>query len=308
MIRVYDPGSRSLVEAAQLPNHGWLHVHLPTARDFELLQGELQVPQEFLHHTTDVDELARLDDTNGSRLVVFRVPWKRASDSDLPYRTSAFSIILHGSLVISIALHTDEIVEDLLIREHPDHEDPHALLLRLLLRAAERFLIHLRRIDEAVNELEDQLRGSQANREVLALLRYQKSLVHFRTALASNQIMMERLQKHPGFAMDEAATDLLDKVLVETRQASEMTIVSSDILGQMMDAFASIISNNLNIVMRVLTALTIVLAIPTVISSFYGMNVALPWQTNKAAFLGIAAISVLLCGLLLWLFARRRWL
>ncbi len=146
-----------------------------------------------------------------------------------------------------------------------------------------------------MDALEDQLQQSTRNKEVLELLKYQKSLTYFATALKSNELMMERLERSKLFQAFPEDEDLLDDVLTENQQAIEMTNISSNILSGMMDAFASIISNNLNGVMKILAGITIILALPTMVASFYGMNVNLPFEGLSYAFpliLGIALPSL----------------
>lgn len=303
----YDEQTRSLQPIEALPASGWVHVAQPTEAELGVLRRTLSLPEDVLRHAVDVDELARMDHhEDGTDLIVLRVPWRIADGDALPYRAASLSIVLRGGLFLTFAPGPDEIVHDALARGHVTPDDPGLLVVTLLLCAAERFLWHLRAIDAAVSVLEDSLRESQANREVMALLHYQKGLVHLTTALASNQIMLERLQKGERLRLSPRAHDMLDDALVELRQAAEMTRVSSDILSQMMDAFASIISNNLNIVMKVLAVVTTVLAVPTAIASFYGMNVVLPGQHHPHAFGFVVAISTLLSGLFVWVILRRR--
>ena len=145
------------------------------------------------------------------------------------------------------------------------------------------------------------------NKELLELLKYQKSLVHFTTALRSNELMMERLQKSRLFDMHPDDQDLLEDVLTENQQAIEMVTISNDILSQMMDAFASIISNNLNVVMKFLTAVTIILMLPTLVASFYGMNVGLPLQNSPFAFLLTLIVSLALSFVVVLIFLKKNW-
>jgi magnesium transporter len=307
MLQRYDEQAHAFRPTESVPDAGWVHVVAPTATDLALLRGSLAMPSEVLRHAVDVDELARMDHhEDGTDLIVLRVPWCLNGEGVLPYRAASFSIILHRGVFLTIAPGPDEIVGDLLSRGPVPISDPGLLVTTLLICAAERFLFHLKAIDVAVNTLEESLREAQENREVIALLHYQKGLVHLITALGSNQIMLERLQKNERMRLSPRAHAVLDDALVELRQATEMTRVSSDILGQMMDAFASIISNNLNVVMKLLTVLTSVLAVPTVISSFYGMNVLLPGQHSPHAFQAVLGSSALLAGLLVWTMLRKR--
>jgi magnesium transporter len=181
------------------------------------------------------------------------------------------------------------------------------LLLKLLLRVAAGYLRSLRQIDRDVDALEDKLHMSMKNKELLDLLKYQKSMVYFTTALRSNELMLERLQKSRPFRARPEDEDLLEDVLTENQQAIEMVNISNNILSQMMDAFASIISNNLNVVMKLLTSITIILMIPTWVSSFYGMNVTLPFQNWPYAFVLTLVLSVVLSLGVVAVFLKKQW-
>jgi magnesium transporter len=278
----------------------------PTDDDLALLRRSLALPPEVLRHAIDVDELARVDhEKDGTDLIVLRVPWHREDDSGLPCRAASFAIILRGGLFLTIAPGPDEIATDVIARGAVPVADPALLLVSLLMCAAERFLSSLRMIDSAVGVLEDSLREAQANQAVFGLLNYQKALVHLTTALSTNQIMLERLQQNERPRFSPEAHELLGDALVELRQAAVMTQVSSDILSQMVDAFASIISNNLNVVMKLLTVLSTGLAVPMLIATVYGMNVALPGQHGPHAFGWLVALSALLSGLFVWTLLRK---
>jgi magnesium transporter len=178
----------------------------------------------------------------------------------------------------------------------------------LLWNAANSYIQHLSKINETVDKIEERLQQSLENREVLDLLRYQKSLVHFITGLRANELMLEWLQKSGFLQMERKDRDLLDGVFTENRQAIAASQIASDILSQMMDAFASIISNNLNVVMKFLTSAAVILVVPTIIGTFYGMNVHLPLEGNPSAFLLLVSLSILsssIIGLILW---RKGWL
>ncbi|MHC1785111.1 MAG: magnesium transporter CorA family protein [Anaerolineaceae bacterium] len=155
--------------------------------------------------------------------------------------------------------------------------------------------------------LEDRLQESMRNKELLELLKYQKSLVYFTTALKSNELMMERLKRGQFFSMYPDDEDLLEDVLTENQQAIEMTTISTNILNGMMETFASIISNNLNVVMKFLTSVTIVMALPTLITSFFGMNVGLPFGEHPQAYLLILAICMAGAAGIVFVFFKRDW-
>ncbi|RYG67855.1 magnesium transporter CorA family protein, partial [bacterium] len=181
------------------------------------------------------------------------------------------------------------------------------LLLFLLQATAQKYLFYLRRINTVTDEIESRVKRSLQNEEVLELLTYQKSLVYFMTGLRSNELMMQRLQKSQLFHLYPDDLDLLDDVLTEITQATEMTGISSNILSQSMDAYASIISNNLNVVMKFLASVTILLTFPTLVASIFGMNVPLPWQHNPHAFGFVMGISLMLSTVAAFFFWKRRW-
>ncbi|MRR37794.1 magnesium transporter CorA family protein, partial [bacterium] len=180
-------------------------------------------------------------------------------------------------------------------------------VLYVFLEAASRYLAHLRDINRTTEALEDQLQKSTRNREVLELVKYQKSLTYFATALRSNEVMMERVQRMKLFNQYEEDADLLEDVITENQQAIQMTGIATEILSGMMDAFASIISNNVNSIMKVLTALTIVVSMPTVVSSFFGMNVSIPGGSHPLAYLGILVLTIILTVAVVLIFYKRDW-
>jgi magnesium transporter len=180
--------------------------------------------------------------------------------------------------------------------------------LYIFLESSVRYLTHLREINRMTEIVEDQLQKSTRNRELLELFKYQKSLTYFATALRANEVMMERVQRMQIFSYYEEDQDLLEDVLTENQQAIQMTNISTEILSSMMDAFASIISNNLNGVMKALAALTIILNLPSIVAAFYGMNVSLPGENNPLAFLSVIGIAVGLTAVATFIFYKQDWL
>jgi magnesium transporter len=182
------------------------------------------------------------------------------------------------------------------------------LALYIFLEAAVRYLNCLRLINKTTDALEDQLQKSTRNREVLELLKYQKSLTYFATALRSNEVMMERIQRLQMFNQFEEDQDLLEDVLTENQQAIQMVNIATDLLAALMDAFASIISNNLNSVMKILAALTIITALPGTVGAFFGMNVALPLsESSPYSFFSVLGISIGLSAIAAYIFYRQDW-
>jgi magnesium transporter len=308
MITFYKTSESGLNVLAEPVKGCWIHVIDPTVEEIHWLQG-LKIPNDYITYPLDLDERARTEREDGEVLILLRVPFNQGQAADIPYITIPLGIILNDQYLITICKMNNEILDEFAsgrIRSLATAKH-NRFVLRMLISAASKYLTYLREINRVVDELEDQLQRSTRNKEVLELLKYQKSLTFFTTALKSNELMMERLQRSQLFKTYPEDEDLLEDALTENRQAIEMTSISSNILSSMMDAFASIISNNLNGVMKFLAAITIILSIPTMVASFFGMNVNLPLDTHAFAFGIILGISLLLSLGMAYIFVKRDW-
>ena len=258
---------------------------------------------------SDLDERSRSERENGELLIISRIPYFQGETSDIPYITIPLGMIVTEQYLVTVCKYENDILQEFANNRIKGLITAKRLrfVLMLLLHTASKYLIYLRQINKVVDTLEDQLQESTRNREVLELLKYQKSLTYFTTALKSNELMMERLQRSQLFRTYPEDEDLLDDVLTENQQAIEMTNISSNILSSMMDAFASIISNNLNSVMKLLASITIVLSVPTMIASFYGMNVPLPLENHPNAFLISMGLSFAISLTVVYIFCKHDW-
>ena len=225
--------------------------------------------------------------------ILIRIP-HRQPDSDIPYITIPLGIMIKGNMIVTICRYDKEMFKVLANGKYRllKTGKRYRFALYIFLETATRYLTHLREINRMTEAIEDQLQQSTRNREVLELLKYQKSLTYFATALRSNEVMMERVQRTQIFNYYEEDQDLLEDVLTENQQAIQMTNIATELLAAMMDAFASIISNNLNGVMKALAAITIIINVPAVVAAFYGMNVKLPGESHPLAFLMVFAIAL----------------
>jgi magnesium transporter len=309
MVTILKSNEQGLSLLTEPINNCWINVVDPTGQEIAWLQQQGLYP-DYITYPLDLDERARTERENGELLIVLRVPWYQGEASDIPYTTIPLGIILTDKFIVTICRRQNDILEEFASGrvKHLSTGKKQRFILRLLLATANRYLAYLREINKQVDQLEDQLQLSTRNREVLALLKYQKSLTYFTTALKTNELMMERLQRSQMFKAYEEDEDLLEDVITENQQAIEMTNISSNILSNLMDAFASVISNNLNSVMKFLASITIILSLPTMIASFYGMNVNLPLERHTLAFPMILAVSLLLSIAVAFLFSRRDWL
>jgi len=306
ILKKTESGIRSIPEVVE---GCWINVVNPTPQEIEHLSS-LGIPQDFITYPLDIDERPRMErEDNGETLIVIRIPSYEGSYPDLPYITIPLGIILMPTFIVTVCSRRYDILEEFESGKVKDTSTGkrNRFLLRILLRTAYKYLAYLRDINKTVETLEDQLQLAMRNRELLEILKYQKSLVYFTTALRSNQLVLERLYRGRLFTQYPEDEDLLEDVITENQQAIEMTNISSNILSSMMDAFASIISNNLNMVMKFLASITIVVSLPTVITGFYGMNVDLPLQGNQLAFLVILGMILLTSIIIIIVFAKRDW-
>lgn len=291
--------------------HGlWVSAIAPDEAERATLAREHGVPGEFIDHALDPDERPRTEASGPATLVVLQIPVECRAGEPVPFVTIPLGVVVTPSSVVTICREENPVIEGL--RRYASGDWPrgqrHMIALHAMKLTAALFLAHLRKIERSTDEIEARLTSSLQNREVLELLRYQKSLVYFSTALRSDALLLERLQRVPTFHIPEADHEQLEDVLIELRQAVEMSTISSEILAGMMDAFASIISNNLNVVMKAMTALTVVLLFPSLLAGVYGMNVDLPGQRSPHAFVAVVLASLSIAGLIALLFRRRGWL
>jgi magnesium transporter len=292
----------------RLTNGCWVNVIDPTPDEIARLE-EWKIPAEMITYPLDMDEMARTERDDGFLLILLRVPYFQGSEADAPYITIPLGIIVTESFIATICKIDHPLLTEMAsgrVRGLTTTKK-NRFVLHIFWTTANRYLSHLRQINKTVDELEDQLTRSTRNREVLEILRYQKSLVYFTTALTSNELMLERLQRSQVFNQYDEDRELLEDVVTENRQAIEMTNIAGNILSSMMDAFASIISNNLNSVMKALAAITIIMSLPTMVASYYGMNVELPFQNEPWAFPFTLGVSFVMLFTAVFIFVKRDW-
>src|SRR3989304_940132 len=295
MITIYKTVKGKLQEQKRVSAGVWIHAVKPDEEEIEQLKT-WGVPSVAINSALDVDELARVEKEDGVTFFIIRVPYFYGDQVDIPYNTIPLGVVTSSKWIVTICSQSTELMrESRKSKEHPLNTKKHnTFILHILYNTAKLFLKHLSSINHIVDNLEDRLSVSIRNKELFELLKYQKSLVFFSTALKTNELMIERLQRIKLFHKYAEDQDLLDDVLTENMQAMEMTNISGNILSQMMDAFASMISNNQNNVIKLLTSVTIVLSIPAIVASLYGMNVGLPFQDHPNAFWITLGISLIL--------------
>lgn len=309
MIRIYKSYDGQLVEL-QSPEPGcWINITGTDNEDREWVDTHMPEASEYLVDFQDADEMSRVEKEEELLSIVMRIPHYMGQENDKPFITLPLVVILTDDYIVTACREESVIVQEFIKNRVKGNSTAkrNRFLLLLLLKTANRFLLHLRNINKIVEELEDELENSMRNKEIMALLKYEKALIYYTTALKTNEAMMERLKRMLIFRAFEEDMELLEDVLIENLQAIEMTNISQNILAQMTEAYSSVINNNMNNVMKFLTLVTICISIPTLLTSFYGMNVPLPGDHYGNAFLVILLVSSLIIGLTIFYFRKKRW-
>lgn len=286
----------------------WIDAQAPTAEELARVSRETGLELDYLRYPLDPDERSRFEREDNQLLIIMQTSYHLGDDSDIPYDTVPLGILHTDHCLVTVCAQENPVVRDLvsgLVRSVSTAKK-NRLTMQLFLRSAQRFLIDVRHINKQVDRTEDRLESSTRNKELLELLKLEKSLVYFMTALKANELMMERIKRDRIFEMYEEDADLLDDVLIENLQAIEMVGIASNILTSMSGTFASVISNNVNQVVKLLTVTTILVAIPTLITGIFGMNVPIPFQAQPFMFAVVIALMVTVSGLLAFLFYKWR--
>ena len=251
------------------------------------------MPQDVISSLKDMDEMPDMEKDENLLFIITRTPQKNSNNAELEYSTIPLGIILLDNYLITLCFNDNDVITQLKSQKVYTAKKIQTTL-KILLISAKTYLIYLNMINKKVHIIQERLEKTMKNEDILGLLNIQKSLVYFSTSLKSNQFLIERLTKTKVFTQFEHDKELLEDMIEENEQAIEMAKIYSNILSGMTDTSASLISNNLNTVMKLLTSITLILMLPTLVASIYGMNIALPFQTSPYAFLITMTVSLAL--------------
>jgi magnesium transporter len=309
MVNAYLNSGTKFTPTTNLDEAFWIHLDEPDAAESQQIIDKYELPDDFITDLKDADENSRLEYDNGSILIIMRVPvFYKHSTSKLPFATVPLGLIILPEKIVTVSFFDQEILTTFLEGKHrPFSITPQSFILNINLRTSIFYLRFLKEINRRTNQIENELHASMKNKELIRLLRLEKSLVYFTTSLKSNELILERIQRARWLQNDPEGEDMIDDVIIENKQAIDMANIYSDILSGMMDAFASVISNNLNIVMKFLTVITIIIAIPTMIFSMYGMNIHLPLMNSPWAFPAVMAASLIFALIMIFIFIRKKY-
>lgn len=310
MLKIYnnDIETNKFQEINEYKRGSWINMVNPSNEEINEVCTNIGIDKEFIVYALDYEEKARIDIEDDIVLFIIDIPiLEKNSDGEMYTTMPIGMIVVRDDYFITVSLKDNKIIQDFEkanIKSFSTYKKSR-FILQILYKNASYFLTYLKQINKETEIAEYVLKRSMRNKELLKLLSLEKSLVYFTTSLKSNEIVMEKTLRGKIIKLYEEDEDILEDAIIENKQAIEMSRIYSDILNGTMDAYASIISNNLNGVMKFLTSITIVLSIPTMLSSFWGMNVSVPMQDSPFGFIIILVLSIVLAtGCMLWLKKR----
>lgn len=310
MMKIYktEDEKGAFKEVTKIEKGCWINIVVPTAQEINTICNSIGIREEFLKYPLDQEERARIDVEEDQTLILIDIPIIEEE------KENRFSTMPLGMIVVRDDYFVTVCTKDTpILKEFIDCKvkgfytfKKTRFILQILYKISTYYLTYLKFINRETDKAEYQLQKSMRNQELVKLLELEKSLVYFTTSLKSNEIVMEKLLRGKIIKMYEEDEDILEDAIIENKQAIEMGSIYRDILSNTMDAYASVISNNLNIVMKFLASVTIVLSLPTIVSSFWGMNVIkLPFASHPYGFLIVFGFSLIICIFtLIWLKKR----
>ena len=312
LLKIYNTNmeTNKVEEIKEFRKGAWINLVNPSETEIRKVCENINIQEDFIRDALDYEEKARIDkeEDDDTTLFIVDVPVIEKNEENDIYTTMPLGmIVVRDDFFITVSLKKNKIIEDFekkKIRNFQTYKKTRFIFQILYLNSSY-FLSYLKQINKETEIAEYILKNSMKNKELLKLLSLEKGLVYFTTSLKSNEIVMEKTMRGKIIKLYEDDEDILEDAITENRQAIEMAQIYSNILNGTMDAYASIISNNLNGVMKFLTSITIVLAVPTMVSSFWGMNVNIPFQNSKFGFPIMILISVTLTLIVTWWLKRK---
>ncbi len=316
MLKIYntDIETNEFQELKEFKKGSWINLVNPSENEIKKVCESVQIQEDFIRDALDFEEKARIDheEDDDTTLFVVDVPiTENGEEGEVIYSTLPLGmIVVRDDFFITVSLRKNKIIESFEKRKIKNFQTykKTRFIFQILYLNSSFYLSYLKQINKETEVAEYILKNSMRNKELLKMLTLEKGLVYFTTSLKSNELVMEKTLRGKIIKLYEEDEEILEDAITENRQAIEMAQIYNNILNGTMDAYASIISNNMNGVMKTLTSITIILAVPTMISSFWGMNVNLPLQNNPLGFIVMISISIILTLFVSWWLRRRNML
>jgi magnesium transporter len=295
----------------QPENGTWVNILPPFKQEeFTEIAEKLDVPIEFLQDSLDIDERPRFEISDNVKMIVIKTPTENNSfnDSDAYYITIPICIILTHHQIVTVNSFENGAIKKFLNtfqNRHPDKRN--MMVLKIFEKVTQAFIDYLKEINHRRNMLEQRLYEANRNEELFELMRIQKSLVYIVTALRSNELLLIKIERTNMLGLNEDEREFLSDQIVDMSQALEMANIYTNILSSTLDAFASIIANNQNVVLKRLAGITIILQFPVLVASIYGMNVPIPYDDSPHAFYIPIVLALIISFTMAWYFVKKKW-
>jgi magnesium transporter len=310
MIQYFKNIDHKTVSITRPENGSWVNIIPPLKQEeFSELSLALDIPLDFLTDSLDIDERSRFEEEDNVKLVVIKTPTENNSfnESDAYYITIPICIILtHNQIVTVNSFDNGAIKKFLSTFQNRNPDKKNMMVLKIFEKITQAYMEFLKEINVRRNVLEQKLYSSNRNEQLLQLMRIQKSLVYFVTALRSNEMLLMKIERTNFLGLNEDEKEILHDLIVDNSQALEMANIYTNILSSTLDAFASIIANNQNEVLKRLSVITIVLTFPVLVASIYGMNVPIPYAKSPYAFYIPVSLSLVISLIIGWFFLRKK--
>lgn len=318
MYKIYKTFRGKILNPEKPSDFCWIDLNSPTEEDILELKSLVEIPEDVIASIKDVDEVPKLEKYDDFHFILFQTPRINTEEEEEDsvsgdYSVAPLGVIYTSEYLITISDGRNDVMNYLRLKlknylknKIINTEKIPQFILKLLLFTSKIYLRYLKVINQKIRLAQGHLEQTQSNTEIVHLMDLEKSLVYFSTSLHSNQIVIEKLSKRKIFTSEEENEELLEDILDENKQAIETAKVYGRIISNVSNTFASIISNNLNQTLKFLTSVTIILMIPTLIASIYGMNVELPFQQSPHAFNIVMVISVLFSLVGVVIFFRKK--
>lgn len=281
----------------------WVHCVSPTDEEISRLIDHLNVEPDFFRAALDEEESPHIDQEDTCTLIMVDIPTVLKDEDGLNYSTRPLGIIITEKNVVTVSLYENPLFDEFADGAVKDVQTnlKTRFVLQWMLRIASRYLLYLKQIDRTSDQLEEEVRKSMKNNELICLLDIEKSLMYFSSSLKQNEITLEKIMRGRAVKLYDEDQDLLEDVLIEVKQAIDMANIHLNVLSGTMDAFASLINNNMNNVMKILASITLIISIPTVVSGIWGMNVGNLPSENFWVPIAITVVAMVVAA-----FALRR--
>ena len=310
MIQYFKNINGKTAEIEKPEKGSWINILPPLKKEeFRELSHKLEIPMDFLTDSLDIDERTRFEVEDEVRLIVIKTPTENNSfnESDAYYITIPICIILTDNQIVTVNSFENPAIKKFLSTfKNRQTDKKNMMVLKVFEKIVQNFMEQLKEINQRRNVLEQQLYDANRNEQLLQLMRIQKSLVYFVTALRSNELLFIKLERTNFLRLDEEELEFLNDLIVDTAQALEMAQIYTNILSSTLDAFASIIANNQNEVLKRLSVITIVLTFPVLIASLFGMNVPSGFEHSPYAFYIVAFLSLTISVIIGLFFLRKK--